>query len=164
MSRAIATNVLISSSALARDRSLSGSISGTMPYFAGLNIVECSAIRNSTTSISSMRVEKKAASPSVITPISNTFTETITDRLLNRSAKWPEYPENKKNGMTNTAPASDRYMLPDPVFAATWTARIETIILYRLSFSAPRNWVQRKHWNPVFFRSSLNPPVCFMPR
>ncbi len=36
----IATNVLISSSALARDRSSSGSISGTIPYLAGLNSVE----------------------------------------------------------------------------------------------------------------------------
>ena len=32
----------------ATDR-VSGSISGTMPYFAGLKMVECSAIRNSTT-------------------------------------------------------------------------------------------------------------------
>ena len=34
---------------LARDRSRSGSISGRMPYFAGLKNVACSAIRKSTT-------------------------------------------------------------------------------------------------------------------
>ena len=44
----IATNVLISSTPFARDRSRSGSISGRMPYFAGLKNVACSAIRNST--------------------------------------------------------------------------------------------------------------------
>ena len=86
----IATNVLISSSPLARDRSLSGSISGTMPYFAGLKMVEWRAIKNKTNSISSMRVEKNAASPSVMTKISNTFTEIKTLRLETTSAKWPE--------------------------------------------------------------------------
>ena len=45
----IATNVLISSRPLARDSSRSGSISGRMPYFAGLKNVACIAIRNSTT-------------------------------------------------------------------------------------------------------------------
>ena len=37
----IATNVLISSTPFARDRSRSGSISGRMPYFAGLKNVAC---------------------------------------------------------------------------------------------------------------------------
>ena len=45
----IATNVLISSTPFARERSRSGSISGRMPYFAGLKNVAWSAIRNSTT-------------------------------------------------------------------------------------------------------------------
>ena len=34
-----------------------------MPYFAGLKTVECSAIRNSTTSINSTLCEKNAAMP-----------------------------------------------------------------------------------------------------
>ena len=86
----IATNVLISSNPFARDRSLSGSISGTMPYLAGLKTVECRAIKNSTTSINSMRVEKNAARPSTMTKISNTFTEIKTLRLLTTSARCPE--------------------------------------------------------------------------
>ncbi len=86
----IATKVLISSSAFARERSLSGSISGMIPYLAGLKMVECSAIRNRTKSINSMRVEKNATSPSPITKISNTFTAISTLRLLMTSAKWPE--------------------------------------------------------------------------
>ena len=41
----IATNVLISRMPFARDRSRSGSISGRIPYFAGLKNVACSANR-----------------------------------------------------------------------------------------------------------------------
>ena len=37
----MATSVVISSRALARERSRSETISGTMPYLAGLNTVEC---------------------------------------------------------------------------------------------------------------------------
>ena len=59
----IATKVLISSRALARERSISGSISGTMPYFAGLKTVECSAMRKSTKSIHGTLVVKNAARP-----------------------------------------------------------------------------------------------------
>ena len=44
----MATKVDISRMPLARDRSRSGSISGRMPYFAGLKNVACSAIRKST--------------------------------------------------------------------------------------------------------------------
>src|SRR6266481_5670919 len=117
----IATNVLISSSALARDSSLSGSISGTMPYFAGLNMVECRAMRNSTTSMNSIRVEKNTAKASPITQTSNTLTEIRTVRLLILSARWPEYPENSKNGSTNTAMEIATYSPPEPVVDATWT-------------------------------------------
>ena len=83
-------NVLISSKALARERSRSATISGTIPYLAGLNTVECSAIRNSTTSISSIRVEQNAAIPSAMIRISNPLTEISTVRLLSVSASRPE--------------------------------------------------------------------------
>ena len=86
----MATKVLISSKALARERSASGSISGRMPYLAGLKMVECSAIKNRTSSINSMRVEKKAASPSPITNTSKTLTPIRTLRLLTASARCPE--------------------------------------------------------------------------
>ena len=45
--RTFAMVVLLAGSAAAQ--SVSGSISGTMPYFAGLKNVACSAIRKSTT-------------------------------------------------------------------------------------------------------------------
>ena len=59
----MATKVVISSSALPRERSRPGSISGTMPYLAGLNTAECRAIRKSTNSIHSMLVVKKWRDP-----------------------------------------------------------------------------------------------------
>ena len=58
--RMIAANVLISSRPFARDSSRSGRISGTMPYFAGLKNVACSASRNSTPSSQSKRPALKA--------------------------------------------------------------------------------------------------------
>ena len=85
----IATSVLISIRPLARERSRAGSISGTMPYFAGLKKVDRSAIRNTTPSINSMRPEKKARNPSSITRISNAFVTISTRRLLKASAACP---------------------------------------------------------------------------
>ena len=62
-----------------------------------------------------MRVEKNAASPAVITQISKTFTAISTVRLLTASARWPEYPENSRNGTTNTAPAKRQIFAAGPV-------------------------------------------------
>ena len=90
MPSTIATKVLISSSALPRERSRSGSISGTMPYLAGLKIVECSPIRNTTSTIPSNRPERNAASPTPMTKISKILTQIRTRRLLTRSDKCPE--------------------------------------------------------------------------
>jgi len=44
-----------------------------MPYFAGLKIVECTAMRNSTMSINSTRVEKNTASPSSISDLEDLY-------------------------------------------------------------------------------------------
>ena len=85
----IETKVLISSKALPRDRSRSGSISGTIPYFAGLNTVACRPIRKTTSSIPPVQPVASAARPNSITAISNTFTPIRTLRLLTRSARWP---------------------------------------------------------------------------
>src|SRR4030065_2530765 len=56
----MARNVLISKRPLALERSLSGSISGIIPYLAGLTKVECMAIRKRTTSIKSLRPDDNA--------------------------------------------------------------------------------------------------------
>ena len=48
----IAMKVLISKSPLPRDNSFSGSISGKMPYLAGLKNAECSPIKNTAPNMS----------------------------------------------------------------------------------------------------------------
>src|SRR5215472_14288538 len=63
--------VLISSRALPRERSRSGSISGTIPYFAGLNTAACSPIRNTTPSMPSVHPARSVASPNSMIAISN---------------------------------------------------------------------------------------------
>ena len=81
--------MLISSTALARERSRSGHISGTIPYFDGLNTVECSPSRNITSIIEFMLPATSAARPIPMIPTSKTFTQIITRRLLTASARWP---------------------------------------------------------------------------
>ena len=144
----IATNVLISSSALARDSSLSGSISGTMPYFAGLKKVECSAIRNSTTSISSMRVEKNAASAEQHHEISKTLTRDQHRALADDVRQMAGVSREQQERDHKYAPASDRYSLPDPCGAATCTARMRNDDLVDVVVEGARNCVHRNDWNP----------------
>ena len=50
----IAMKVLISNRPLPRERSLSGSISGKMPYLAGLKKAECKPIRKTAASMGRM--------------------------------------------------------------------------------------------------------------
>ena len=52
--RMIAMKVLISNKPLPRDRSLSGSISGKMPYFAGLKKAACRPIKKTAPSMGRM--------------------------------------------------------------------------------------------------------------
>ena len=60
----MATKVDNSSSPLARDNCASLTISGRMPYFAGLKKLACTASRNRTSSKGSMRWESSATMPS----------------------------------------------------------------------------------------------------
>ena len=87
--RRMARKVLISNSPLARERSLSGSNSGRMPYLAGLKKVACRAIKNRTPSINSIRPDRNAKNPSPIAPISKALVTTRTVRLLQASAACP---------------------------------------------------------------------------
>ena len=87
--RMIATNVVISSRPFARERPRSEISSGTIPYFAGLKNVDCSAIRNSTASSPAMPPWPNATTASPIETISRDLVTTRTLRLLNRSASCP---------------------------------------------------------------------------
>ena len=109
MPSTIATKVLISSSALPRERSRSEIISGTMPYFAGLKIVACSPIRKTTASMPSVQPRSRVARPNSMMAISKIFTPIRTLRLLTRSARWPAYPLNSSEGSVKTAGTSGTY-------------------------------------------------------
>ncbi len=87
--RMIARKVLISSSPFARERSLSGSISGRIPYLAGLKNVAWSAIRNRMQSIHPIRPERNAKNARTIAAISKALVTIRTLRLLQASAIWP---------------------------------------------------------------------------
>ena len=78
----MATNVLISSRPFARDRSRSGSISGRIPYFAGLKNVACSAIRNGTAYVSCRCPARNAKQPRPVATISSDLLTTSAVRLL----------------------------------------------------------------------------------
>ena len=87
--RMMARNVLISMTPLTRDRAVDGTISGRMPYFAGLKSADCSDMRNSTVSMSGMFSVQNARQPSAMAPISRSLVAMSTRRLLCTSAKWP---------------------------------------------------------------------------
>ena len=106
MPSTMATKVLISSSALPRERSRSPSISGTMPYLAGLKMAACNPIRKTTSSMPSVQLPISVASPKSMMAISKSLTPTSTRRLLTRSARWPEYPLNSSDGRVKTAGTS----------------------------------------------------------
>ena len=80
--RMIAMKVLISKSPLPRDRSFSGSISGKMPYFAGLKKAAWSPMRKTTASIDSIWPVTKAPRAKSMMKISKIFTVTRMVRLL----------------------------------------------------------------------------------
>ena len=109
MPRTMATKVLISSSALPRERSRSSSISGTMPYLAGLKMAACSPIRKTTSSMPSVQPAISVVSPKSMMAISKSLTPISTRRLLTRSARWPEYPLKSREGRVKTAGTSGTY-------------------------------------------------------
>ena len=74
---------------MARESSLSGSISGTMPYLAGLKKVEWTAMRKRVASMSSILPDQKAKKPTVTASISKAFVMMRTVLLLKTSETYP---------------------------------------------------------------------------
>ncbi len=85
----MAKNVVISITPLTRDSAVIGTISGMMPYFAGLKSADCSDIRNSTVSMSTMLPVHNARHPKAMAPISKNLVPMRTWRLLCTSARCP---------------------------------------------------------------------------
>ncbi len=85
----IARKVLISMSALPRERSCTGSNSGSELYFAGEKKAEWVAIRKMITSMSGTLPIMNATSASTIATTSTLLVAISTERLVNVSASWP---------------------------------------------------------------------------
>ncbi len=64
-----------------------GTISGMLPYFEGLNIVLWAPIRNSTMNISQIWPLRITRMPRIMIAISASLHPIITSRLLKRSAR-----------------------------------------------------------------------------
>ena len=88
------------------------------------------------------------ASASSITAISNTLMPIVTERLLNRSAKYPPVMENRMNGSANKAPTMptswSRFSFEKPITVISEiTSHFRT-----LSLKAPWNWVMNRLQKP----------------
>jgi hypothetical protein len=82
----IARNVPISTNALPPTSSASSSTSGSRPYFAGAKKVECTPIRNSALSSTSMLCTANPSAAIVMMTISAALTTLSTTALSKRSA------------------------------------------------------------------------------
>jgi len=80
-----------------------GTNSGTIPNLEGPKRDSCVPRRNITTKDPHLLSKAKAASPNITVNNSKILVETITFRLLKRSANIPAEGENKRNGSTKIA-------------------------------------------------------------
>lgn len=91
------------------------------------------------------------ARPAVATAIiktSNTFTETVTVRLLKWSARKPPAMESRMKGSANKAVVNDIKDLCIPAERAMLRPINVTSVLRALSLNAPSNWVTIRLQNP----------------
>ena len=79
--------VVMATSPFAAEIRVGRTISGMALYLAGPNSALCEPIRNSTLNMATMLPDKIANTPTIISRTSATLHQTITFRLLNRSAK-----------------------------------------------------------------------------
>src|SRR6185312_9709342 len=100
----IAMKVPSSSKPLPHESFRSGSSSGNEPYLDGPKKALCVPMRNTQASSRYRFDVHKPAITSVIIASSKTFTPSITDLLLNRSARNPPVMEKRMKGSENRAP------------------------------------------------------------
>src|SRR6185437_1225104 len=102
----MATNVDISSTPLPQESKDSGSSSGSRPYLEGLNSAACVLIRNNAANSSARLPSISPAAASRATASSRSLVAIVIVRLLQRSAKYPPYIENSRNGALNSSPTT----------------------------------------------------------
>src|SRR6185369_8440834 len=101
--RMMAMKVPSSRMPLPHESFLSGSSSGSEPYLDGPKIALCVPMRNTPASSRCLFQYHNPANTTDMISSSNTFTPSMTERLLQRSARKPPAMENRMNGSENTA-------------------------------------------------------------
>ncbi len=120
-----------------------------IPYFAGAKKVLWIPIRQIAASCSDCLSETNASTAKSMMPISASFTPTITERLLKRSAIHPPTVENNRNGTANSSEACEAKPFLSASFKVT-EASTGKITSQRnaLSEKAPWNWVNIRFQKP----------------
>src|SRR5262245_49201168 len=144
----IARNVPSSTRALPATSSVSARCCGRMLYFAGPKSVECTPIMKRAPSRMVTLPSWKPMAPTHMIAISSSLTLRMMRPFSKRAESCPEVAENRKNGRMKIPPARLISVSVDmTVVAAPNANRMTRAFLNRLSFSAPRNWVQKNGAN-----------------
>ncbi len=145
----MAMNVPSSRMPLPHESFRSGNSSGSEPYFAGPKMALCVPIRKTPASSRFLFHAHKPASTSSMMNNSKTFTPSITERLLKRSARNPPAIENKMNGSANSAAMdSPQLFFSASVRFAPKSVTKTTRFFTTLSLNAPWNCVTMSAQKP----------------
>ncbi len=99
--RMMAMNVPSSRMPLPHESFRSGNSSGSAPYLDGPKNALCVPMRKTPASSKFLFIVHSPVNTNAMMSSSNTFTPSITERLLKRSARKPPAMENKMNGIAN---------------------------------------------------------------
>ena len=131
-------NVPSSSRPLPHESFRSGSSSGNEPYLDGPKNALCVPIRKTQARRRFLFIVHNPASTRDMIASSNTFTPSITERLLKRSARKPPAMENRMNGSENSAPMdSPKWCCCGKVMLVPKMATKMTRFFRTLSLNAP---------------------------
>src|SRR5262245_46959938 len=144
----IARNVPSSTRALPATSSVSSRCCGRMLYFTGPNSVECTPIMKSAPSRMVTLRRWKPTAPTHMIAISRSLTARMMRPFSKRAESCPEVAEKRKNGRMKMPPARLINVSVEMAAVAVPNAnRMTSAFLNRLSFSAPRNCVQKNGAN-----------------
>ena len=133
---------------LPQESRFSGRSSGNRPYLEGPKIALCTPMKKIAARPMGRFLRANPAVAKAMIKTSNTFTETVTVRLLKWSARKPPAMENRMNGSANKAAvkvnrafcfSAETTMLRPINVTSVWRA---------LSLNAPSNWVTMRLQNP----------------
>ena len=131
----------------------SRTISGIMPYFAGLKNVDCVASKTIAVIVSQRLFVIKPTPAVSARGSSTTFIQIATVRFETRSASGPAQPEKRIKGTNKQSATSPCPPSPSsPPHIPLTTAKLKSV-LRMLSFAAPMNCATSRAESPRFFGS-----------